>query len=222
MSDVMVDLETLGTRPGSIILSIGSVAFDRAKDPLDWPEFYSVISIASSRKFGLTSDESTSAWWSRQSLEARRVLDEADDPSAPTLPDVLKNFGKFLMRQGDIRACRLWGNGSDFDNVLLVSAFQAAMLGKPPWNYYNHRCYRTLKNLFPQYALSESARNAVQVEQHSGVHHNALDDARFQALSAVRILQKIDGMVEDSEWLRRETAVNDQPPSLTQTDQENF
>lgn len=203
MSNVMVDLETLGTRPGSIILSIGAVAFDINKDPIDWPEFYSVISIASSRKYGLTADESTSAWWARQSSEARRVLEEADDPSAPELPTVLKDFGKFIMRQGDSRNCKLWGNGSDFDNVLLVSAFQAAILGKPPWNYYNHRCYRTLTALFPQYALPKSGRD--------GTHHNAIDDSRYQARSAVQILRKISQMADDSEWLSRETASN--PPS---------
>lgn len=29
MEDMMIDIETLGTRPGSVILSVGAVMFDR-------------------------------------------------------------------------------------------------------------------------------------------------------------------------------------------------
>lgn len=69
--DVMIDIETLGTAPGSVILSIGAVAFVRDRMPEDWREFSSVISVESSKSCGLTTDQSTIDWWKRQDSYAR-------------------------------------------------------------------------------------------------------------------------------------------------------
>lgn len=61
----------------------------------------------------------------------------------------------------------VWGNGSDFDNVLIANACKA--VGRPlPWKYYKNMCFRTMKNLFK-----------VKVDR-SGTHHNAVDDAVYQ------------------------------------------
>lgn len=186
----MLDLETLGTKPGSIILSIGAVGFSPDNEPEDWPSFYSVISIDSSRKAGLTSDQATLAWWKRQSDEARETLTEADDPLAPNLETVLGDFARWVRQRDVIDNIRVWGNGSDFDNVLLISAYETVGL-RFPWKYTGHRCYRTLKSLFPNEVLQETDRQ--------GTAHNALDDAMFQALSAAKILRRIRGYLADSQ-----------------------
>jgi len=70
----------------------------------------------------------------------------------------------------------LWGNGSTFDNVILSNAYRAIGV-KQPWDFWNDRCYRTLKSLYPHVKL-----------ERSGVAHNALDDAKSQAMHAVRII----------------------------------
>ena len=69
MSRIMVDLETLGTAPGSVILSIGAVRFDVEKGLLD--EFYVNIDVESSQRLGLTIDGDTVMWWLKQSDAAR-------------------------------------------------------------------------------------------------------------------------------------------------------
>lgn len=174
MRDIMIDIETLGTTAGSVILSIGAVAFDPAERALG-PRHYGVVSIASSLSLGATVDPDTVDWWSKRTPAAQRVIFAALSPDASTLPDALDRLSDYLRGQDSPADLRIWGNGSDFDNVLLVAAYAQAGR-KPPWRFYNHRCFRTLKNLFPGH---EPVRE--------GEHHNALDDAVHQARHALAI-----------------------------------
>lgn len=174
MRDIMIDIETLGTTVGSVILSIGAVAFDPDAGLLG-ARYYGVVSIASSLSHGATVDEATLEWWSKRTPAAQRVLFAALSPSAPSLRVALERLSAFLLTFGSGADLRIWGNGSDFDNVLLVAAYAQAGR-KQPWRFYNHRCFRTLKNLFPGF---EPVRE--------GEHHNALDDAVHQARHALAI-----------------------------------
>jgi hypothetical protein len=178
MQDVMLDLETLGTVPGSVIISIGAVCFDPASRALG-AEFYTVVSVASCREAGLTLDPDTIAWWGDQGADAKTVLDIAST-AGQTLTDALKAFAVFLPA-----GARVWGNGSDFDNALIASACRAVSLPLP-WKFWNSRCYRTLKGLFP----------GVYAPPRVGVHHNALDDAKYQTGHAVAIFNHMERIAE--------------------------
>ncbi|HRN53358.1 MAG TPA: 3'-5' exonuclease [Gemmatimonadaceae bacterium] len=174
MRNVMVDLETLGQSAGCIVLSIGAVCFDESG--IVGTDFYSVIGAASSDKHGLFADESTVAWWNKQGPEARKVLEEARDSTAE-LPDVLRLFAEWLPRDPFI-----WGNGAGFDNPILARLYSVA--GLPlPWKFWNERCYRTLASLYP---MVPPERKRV------GTFHNALDDAKTQAIHASKILRYRD------------------------------
>jgi hypothetical protein len=168
----MVDLETLGTRAGCKIISIGAV------------EFCPVAGVSATRQFSsrinrytqppcLWEDPDTVAWWGRQSAEARARLFGTDGP-VPHMHDVLREFAEWLGRD-----VLVWGNGADFDNPILSAAY-AALGWRQPWGNWNGRCYRTLKDLRPGIKLVRT-----------GVHHDALDDAISQAEHAVRILRGI-------------------------------
>lgn len=173
MDDVMGDLETLGRRAGCAILSIGAVAFGPTGLG---KEFYIVVNRRSQIELGLHEDDDTLKWWASQTEAARQVLTEADDPkkSVP-LPVALVQFGKYITSLGGAKV-KLWGNGSDFDNAILVSLHAACKL-EIPWGTYNSRCYRTLKAIKP-------GPKAVR----GGTYHNALDDARTQASHAIQLL----------------------------------
>lgn len=173
MPHVMVDLETAGNKPGCVILSIGAVAFDPTTKTLG-EKFYRVINRESCKRLGMHEDAGTMAWWSRQSAEARKVMQEADSARSTDVSAALDEFAAYVKRQGS--DVRVWGCGSDFDNAILAHAYSAAKRSLP-WRYYNNRCYRTLKNLAPW----------ITVER-SGTHHNALDDAVSQAEHAIRML----------------------------------
>lgn len=177
--NVMLDLETLGTKPGCSIVSIGAVAFDWRARKLG-PEFYKVIKRTSCVRVGLKECKNTLLWWDNQAEEVKKVLQDSDI-TGTFLGIGLIEFTDFLQRFG-LKEVKLWGNGSDFDNVILSSAYSA--IGRPtPWGTYNNRCYRTLKYLHP-------GIKAVR----AGVHHNAIDDAKTQALHAIELLNKIKGL----------------------------
>lgn len=180
MKDVMVDLETVGNRAGCGILSIGAVAFDPTTGVLG-SEYYAVIKLASCEKFGLHSDPSTLAWWDKQSAEAQKVLKKAHATRGnKALDKSLMEFNKYLSQFGP-KAVRVWGNGADFDNAILISCYAATGL-TAGWDFWNNRCFRTLKNLAP----------SIKIER-VGVYHNALDDAKTQAAHAVKIFQHLRG-----------------------------
>jgi exodeoxyribonuclease VIII len=163
MTHIMVDLETLSTHYNAAILAIGAVKFDTEQGIYD--KFYQAIkSLPVADGFHVSSD--TMEWWARQSDEARAVF---DDPNGVDIRIALINFSNWLFMDAQQDDVCIWGNGASFDNVILSTAYRICDI-EQPWKFYNDRCYRTAKNLYPSVKL-----------QRSGTHHNALDDAESQA-----------------------------------------
>jgi hypothetical protein len=168
-SHVMCDLETLDTRPSAVILSIGACTLDPGSGEIT-DRFYRAIDLESCQVAGLTTSESTKKWWAQQSEEARSVF---SDPDRVSLLQALSDFSIFLrMLPGGPTKVKLWGNGSDFDNVILSNAY-GALNFDAPWRFYNNRCYRTVRNCLKHHYVAEPDR--------AGTYHNALDDALHQA-----------------------------------------
>jgi hypothetical protein len=166
MLDVMVDLETLGTTPGSAIVAIGAVEFDMQNLVLGY-RFYRTISLKSCVAAGLTIEADTVTWWLGRTDAARRAI-TGGTPLA--LVDALNEFTAFRAKCAPSDNVRVWGNGPSFDNALLSAAYRAVGL-EQPWRFWNDRCLRTLSALFP----------SVEKLPREGVHHHALDDAEYQA-----------------------------------------
>ena len=167
---VMVDLETLGTGPNSVIISIGAVKFDPDTGEIG-DEFYAVVDQQSCLDLGLEKDPATVEWWSKQSAAAQEAV---FNRPGYHIAQVLEIFGSFVNKNTP-----LWGNGADFDNVIIANAYRK-LKQETPWKFWNNRCYRTMKNLFPRVTMMRE-----------GTHHNALDDAKFQAKHLIAILQKM-------------------------------
>ena len=165
MTDIMVDLETLDTRQTATILSIGACRIDWTTGEIVDP-FYVVVDSQSGLDIGLTESASTRQFWDKQGPEARKVF---TDPNVP-IQVALSDFGSYLRRFG-IKSVELWGNGSDFDNTILTNAYDKCGL-RAPWMFYNNRCFRTLRKTV--------GRNVIEPVR-EGTHHNALDDAIYQA-----------------------------------------
>lgn len=181
MKDVMVDLETLNNVPGGVIISIGAVAFDWRRDCLG-NEFETAVDVMSAKMAGLTTSADTLKWWGQQSEQARQILQEAYDGGAPTLRSALLSFNGYLSQFGD-DVC-VWGNGSDFDNAFLAVAMRACDI-EPAWKFWNNRCFRTLKNSVGREFYK------LPMPEREGTHHNALDDARYQARCAMVLLEHL-------------------------------
>ncbi len=162
----MLDLETLGTKPGSVILALGAVKFGAGQI---FSSFYERIDAQSCIDLGLTMDVSTVMWWLKQESDARLEITKP----GKHINEVLLAFSGWVATPD----AEIWGNGASFDNALLGDTYDRAQI-KRPWKYSNDRCYRTMKNLWPNVALKRA-----------GTHHNALKDAESQALHLMEIFE---------------------------------
>lgn len=169
-NQVMLDLETLGNKPGSVIVAIGAVRFNPAEMTIE-DEFYGVIDAVSAQAAGLTLDADTVKWWLQQSEPARMAICNRGEP----IQSVLLQFSQWLRLPCE--EATVWGNGAAFDNTLLAAAYQKTLL-QVPWKFWNDRCYRTLKAMAPTVKMARQ-----------GTYHNALDDAKSQAVHLMDILK---------------------------------
>ena len=167
MKHIMLDLETLGTSSKSVIVAIGAVAFDFESDFQE--TWYSTVSAKSGVDAGLQMDPDTVSWWLQQSDQAREIF---KNPSND-LKSALNLFSAWVK---EVDPAGVWGNGVDFDNVIIMNSYVACGM-KMPYRYSKNRCFRTVRGLFPTEGV---------VRQ--GTHHNALDDAIFQ----MQVLKKIN------------------------------
>lgn len=169
MKHVMLDLETWGTNDNAVITEIGAVRFD-PEDPLRMMDCFHVCitPINQVKHFKRVIDEDTVMWW--MSPERAEPWSQWFNTLKFDLPTALEGFQIWLTQgQEDSGNQPMWGNGVGFDNVILRNAYNAT--GQElPWNWFNDRCFRTLKSMAPR--SLEPTRE--------GTHHNALDDAKHQ------------------------------------------
>ena len=147
--DLMIDIETMDNKHTAAMLSVGAVFFDLQTCTLG-PTFNRTINLVSSVAHGGTMSAGTVLWWLRQGDEARKSVAYNGEPLAAVLGD----FGEWIeqtCRHEDVR----------------------------PWVHLNERCFRTVRNLYPQieYDVQEKGTEA----------HNALADAEFQARHLFKI-----------------------------------
>ncbi len=166
---VMLDLETLDSATSAVVLSIGAVRFDpfntgsTGVDARFYVEF-DVDGLQLQQRMGRTTSAKTIAWWMSQGAMAKQVF-------VPKFPkDPVHALGQFDDFLNVIPETKLWGNGADFDNLIIGSMYDSFSL-KRPWSYGKNRCYRTLKSL--------PGAPALLIRE--GTEHNAYDDALTQA-----------------------------------------
>lgn len=173
----MADLETTGTEAGCCILSIALVPFATSY-PRD--TFYETINHLSSKEKGFTDDSATLLWWDKQKPA---MQEEAFSGTRP-IRSVLESVSAYMRNLGEPKEIYLWGNGKDFDNVILGHAFKKLGI-KQPWHYRNNRCYRDLAAMYPYYPKGDVLQA-----------HHAFYDAVAQAKHAEIIFSGIaDNMI---------------------------
>lgn len=164
LNDLMVDIETLGTKSNSVILSMAAVNFS-----IDTGEvgatFYRTIDINSCLNLGLKVDGDTIKWWLTQNDAAVCELLENNI----NLPVALENFWAWY-KNNELDGVKVWGNGARFDLGLLSDA-HAACGRIVPWKHNDERDVRTLVSLKP-HIKDQTAFN--------GIKHNPIDDCLHQ------------------------------------------
>ena len=177
-NDVMVDLETYGTRPNAAILTIGAIKFRRFQKCAPLKEidpsliFYRRVDLKSCLEIGLTTDKSTEEWWKKQSEEARKEAFAEEDRHS--IRATLVDFVKWLDHDPFI-----WAHGAPFDPVILEEAFRACGM-HAPWSYFNIRDTRTL------FEVTDVTKKDLPVAS-----HHALEDCYRQICGVQTALSRI-------------------------------
>lgn len=169
---IMIDLETMGSNSNAAIVSIGAVTFD-PKTGITGDEFEIVINLRSSAYYSQM-DAATVVWWIQQNPVAQAIF--AKETPKSTLKAALSDLNTWLESIGDKRELCLWGNGAGFDNVILNNAFKACRI-QPNFIHWNDLDVRTIVKMGRD-ILGIDPKSTLTRE---GVHHSALDDAKFQA-----------------------------------------
>lgn len=165
--NVMLDIETAGTRPGCIILAIAACTFDQQNT------FKHLINFDISKSFGFEEDRSTMEWWYKQNAQLREYMFSGHEH--PLL--ALNAFYDWYSLIDAKDRVYIWCKGANFDFPILEAYYHAFDLAVP-WHYRNVRDHRTLASLMPHV---EYVRPAIS--------HDPLEDAKAQAAHAVKILQ---------------------------------
>ena len=182
MTDIIIDLETLGTRPGCPIIEIGACVVDNRTGEITSnfsrrvPTGYSFCDLAHSCFDGADDDKRNTVRWWIEDAGRRDTLRKIMSRSICIHEHAaLYEFCDWMAARnveagGNIR---VWANGPQFDLVILQSAFDRYGI-KRPWICWQERCVRTALELAGYEKGSVS-----WIER--GPRHRALNDARHEA-----------------------------------------
>ncbi len=177
MNNVMLDLETWGTRPGCAIRSIGACMFDPYGTG-HGAVFYENISDASCEIAGLHVDPNTVKWWQGQTVTAQKML----LTNQIELSEAGEKFDAWWKKN---RGIFVWSHGENFDEPIW-SAAMYAVGRKVPWRFWDARCTRTIYDI--------TLFDAKSVKR-KGTYHNALDDSIHQVKCVQQAYAKAQKML---------------------------
>lgn len=186
---LMLDLETVGILPNSVVLSIGCLPFS-FEEPKSFDEyledgFFCKLDVEDQiRNYGRKIDKDTLDWWKQQSPEARVSL----KPSKTDIPlaEALRGLDAF------IRSCKLsdeswfWSRGNLFDFGKIES--MCNNVGMPmPHNPFMERDVRTMVDCF-----AGTTNGKIKVHLPSNfVSHHPLHDCAKDVMMMTNIYQSM-------------------------------
>ena len=164
--DIMLDLETLSTRPDATICTFGAIKFNPYTGEQGAGLYYR-ISVDEQIELGRHVDDNTIEWWGKQAEDVRE--EALGDGDRISLEQFTKTLNKFL-----VGADNIWAQGPVFDIVILENLYR--QLEKPcPWNFWQIRDSRTLLSTHgdPREKNKEGLHNALEdsVSQAEAVHY---------------------------------------------------
>jgi hypothetical protein len=171
----MVDLETLGTKSNSIIVSIGAVQFDIETGEI-FEKFYTEINPKDCEKVGLKYSQATIDWWLKTNPDEYLKICNRGEPLLVALSYFRGWFGNL-----NLSPVYVWGNSNRFDLGLLENALNAIGM-ESFWSFRYELDVRTLVWFHPEIKEAEAT---------VGMEHNALDDCIYQINYCSKIYQLI-------------------------------
>lgn len=167
MNDLMLDTETLGVRPTSVITQIGACYFDRYTGEVG-NKYCINIEIGSALMAGLTIDQQTVDWWKQQPFKSWMYDLYSINKAVDMFNDFVKDAPKTLV----------WSHAT-FDFVLITNMYKV-LNRKFPFHYRSARDIRTLVDLAQ-----------LRYEPKEIKTHNALEDCERQVKYCVECFNKL-------------------------------
>lgn len=171
--NITFDLETLG-KLNAPIVQLGAVKFTDGGEVTD--EFIREIKLSSLTRYGFEVDFETVGWWMGQDDKAIKSVFCTGNGVDIRL--ALLEFTNWLGKAGNYS---YWSHAT-FDPPILNYNYQRVGL-KNPIPFVLHRDIRTITHF----------TGKLDVER-VGVHHNALDDCRYQAAYISKGIRIIKGL----------------------------
>jgi len=169
-----IDIETLGTSPDTVVLTIGGIKFDPMADDGLHSQFYYRLDADEQIEMGRTVDEKTLEWWDKQDEEVKK--EALETTGRVSTEQSLKALNKWL-----VGVDKIWCQGPVFDIGILENLYKQIGLHHN-WPFYIIRDSRTLFSL-----MDKDPRKEIDFKA-----HNALADAIVQSLCIQKVYKKLD------------------------------
>ena len=170
--NLMIDLETLDTKPSGVILSVGICAFDM--DGIHDKKNF-LLDATEQQKLGRTISFDTIEWWLQQSKPVIDASFNIPIDQKTTIDEFLKDFGYFCSKNN---IQKVWAQGIDFD-ISMIADLHRSKGVELPYSFWLVRDSRTIRD-----------GNRFIEPERKGDHHNAMDDAVYQAECVIIALKE--------------------------------
>jgi hypothetical protein len=168
----MLDLETLGTRPDCVILTLGAVKFDPYTLQEPGPGLYVRPDVDEQIACGREVQDDTLKWWMDQAEDVRE--EALGESGRISIEEMYRQLNRFL-----VGAECIWAQGPVFDIAILENLYR--QYGWPtPWQFWQIRDSRTLFGV----------HGDPRVKGKVGLH-NALEDCVSQATAVQQIYRNL-------------------------------
>jgi hypothetical protein len=168
----MLDIETLGTQPGAVIISVAAVEFDLETGKTG-REFFWKIDLVDSMKHGFIIDPNTLLWWMSQDP---KVFKQNITPDGNTQPvNLVVNDMINVLKYSLDKNIQIWGNSNRFDLGILLPYIKTVTV-EPVWKYSKERDVRTLAALKPEIkgeCVAKAKKDGLDL-------HNPIVDCKLQ------------------------------------------
>lgn len=179
-SDVMVDIETTGTRPDrSAMIELAAVKFNLKDRQVSPNVFNRALKIPKNRYW----DEDTRAWWYKQKDVLDKIIARGEDPAI-----VMRDFVDWVNPSGG--PLRFWAKPTTFDFMFVTSYLNDY---NQPTSIFDFREATDLRS-FLRGIYYPNPIDISDEPQFQGVAHNGLVDSLNQIKVLFHHVDKMKGM----------------------------
>lgn len=188
----MLDIETLGTEPDSIITELGIYTFSK-NESYTPASLHCRIGITDQIRAGRTISSSTLKWHFEKTAVNFLEYIDADKSNIDDALSALKLFVEAEKRKMPGCKIYIWANSPIFDIIILKDLYKSlgypieeTIFNEDLFEYQTIMDYRTIAKLIEKEDL-DLIKQEVESESEEGSSHNALYDAIHQS----KVLMKI-------------------------------